>query len=68
MKSQQSKKRIEREGAVSAASQLAREENPFLMALYLAFVSIRAPKGEPKYSDDKYGNRVLTETLKEVTV
>lgn len=66
MKSQQTKQRLEKEEAITTAVKLARENNPYLMALYLAFVPGRMVHGDPKFSYDKYGNRVLTETLKEV--
>lgn len=66
MKSQQKKRHLERAEAVRIAAEAARENNPYLMALYLAVIPNARVYREPKFSDDKYGNRVLTETLKEL--
>lgn len=68
MKSQQLKKRLEKEAERSAAAQLARENNPNLMALYDSFFPGDVFKGDPKFSTDRHGNRVLTSLLEPVQI
>lgn len=64
MKSQQNKKRLAREEVIREAAILARESDTFLMALYEAFLPKARGGRTPKFTDDKYGNRVLSEGIK----
>lgn len=59
MKSQARKKRLAREEDKVSAVQEARLKNPNLMRIYSAFLPSFIKRGRPKYSTDKYGNRVL---------
>lgn len=64
MKSHQTKKRLAKEEASRRIHQEARENNPYLMSLYLSFIPMYAGSGTPKFITDKYGNRVLNENYK----
>lgn len=64
MKSQARKKRLAREAAKYEAVQEARNNNPYLMRVYSAFLPGYMKRGLPKYVTDKYGNRILAAEFK----
>lgn len=65
MKSQQHKRQLEIESRKLEEARQAREDNPHLMALYLAFLP-SYNRDTSKWVDDKYGNRILRSSLVEL--
>lgn len=65
MKSQQHKRQLEIEGRKREEVRQARENNPHLMALYLAFLP-SYNRHMSRWVDDKYGNRILRSSVVEL--
>ena len=64
MKSHSRKKRLLREQEKTRQAAAARDSNMPLMAMYEGFLStFKRRSGGPKFTTDKWGNRVLTESL-----